>query len=99
MDVRHSRHPSVPKNAKAEGFGDNLDIRTIDGPARVPGIARQQPVCLKPLAGNLMQAKFIPLRYCPSEIEMELADSDGPIITNFFGLPDAAAATAHKSIA
>jgi hypothetical protein len=60
--------PQSRLNGNAEGFGDNVDIREITGPAALPGIHRQQTVCFKPLAGILMQATFIPLRYCPLEI-------------------------------
>ena len=47
-----------------------------------------------------MQSKFIPLRYCPLEIELELADMEDSIITNSFGLTgqweaDLAASTAE----
>ena len=35
-----------------------------------------------------MQSKYIPLRYCPLEIELELADSDDPIITSTSKCPD-----------
>jgi hypothetical protein len=34
-----------------------------------------------------MQSKYLPLRYCPLEIELELADMDDPVITSVFGLP------------
>jgi hypothetical protein len=37
----------------------------------------------KPLCGLFNQSKYIPLRYMPIEIELELADNDAPIITNF----------------
>ena len=50
-------------------------------------------VCFKPLSGILMQSKFIPLRYCPLEIELELADMEDPIISNSNGLEGTAMAT------
>jgi hypothetical protein len=75
--------PQSRLNVRAEGFGDTLDIRTMNGPATLPGIIQQQTVCFKPLSGLLMQTKFLPLRYCPLEIELELADEDDPIMTNF----------------
>ena len=75
--------PQSRLNVRAEGFGDTLDIRTMNGPASIPGIIQQQTVCFKPLSGLLMQTKFLPLRYCPLEIELELADEDDPVMTNF----------------
>jgi hypothetical protein len=35
----------------------------------------------KPLCGLFNQAKHLPLRYCPIEIELEVADNDEPIVT------------------
>ena len=37
----------------------------------------------KPLCGLFKQAKYLPLRYMPTELELELADWDAPIITDF----------------
>jgi hypothetical protein len=36
-----------------------------------------------------MQTKFIPLRFCPLEIELELANADDPLITSAEGIADA----------
>jgi hypothetical protein len=36
----------------------------------------------KSCCGLFNQAKQIPLRYCPIEIELEVADNDEPIVTN-----------------
>jgi hypothetical protein len=85
--------PQTRQNGRAEGFGDNILIRNIASPGILPGIKRVQTVCFKPLAGILMQTKFLPLRYCPLEIELELADADDPVITNFTGQTDNSAAT------
>jgi hypothetical protein len=85
--------PQTRQNGRAEGFGDNILIRNIANPGILPGIKRVQTVCFKPLAGILMQTKFLPLRYCPLEIELELADADDPVITNFTGQTDNSAAT------
>jgi hypothetical protein len=80
--------PQARANAKAEGFGYNKELRdlpTTNGkpdPNNLPGILKQQTVCFKPLSGLLSQSKYTPLRYCPIEIELELADMDDPIITN-----------------
>jgi hypothetical protein len=37
----------------------------------------------KPLCGLFNQTKYLPLRYMPIELELELADNDAPIITDF----------------
>ena len=89
--------PQARLNAQAEGFGHNLDNKNIINPNDLLGIRNQMTVCFKPLCGLLMQSKYIPLRYCPIEIELELADMDDPIITNSFGLPDAMAANLDAS--
>ena len=88
-------------NNLAEGFGNNwLNEKLLD-PKDIKGIATYQTVCFKPLCGILMQTKFIPLRYCPLEIELELADMDDPIISSNVGIPvadDRASFTASNSI-
>ena len=91
--------PQARLNAQAEGFGHNTDNKNITNPNDLLGIRSQMTVCFKPLCGLLMQAKYIPLRYCPLEIELELADMDDPIITNSFGLPAAIAANLQASTA
>jgi hypothetical protein len=54
----------------------------------LPGIggstgANNQTVMFKPLCGLFNQTKYIPLRDCPIEIELELADNDEPIVSKF----------------
>ena len=71
-------------NDRAEGFGNNVDIHHLNTVALLPGILNQQTVCFKPLCGILMQSKYIPLRYCPIEIELELADVLEPIISGAY---------------
>jgi hypothetical protein len=78
--------PQVRLNAQAEGFGHNTDNKNITDPNDLLGIRNQMTVCFKPLSGILMQSKYIPIRYCPLEIELELADMEDPIITNGYGL-------------
>ena len=47
-----------------------------------------QTVCWKPLSGLLSQSKFIPLRYCPITIELELvSDYTTPIVSTFSDEP------------
>ena len=76
-------------NTKVEGFGNNWEKDKLASPEKLPGIKKSQTMCFKPLCGILMQTKFIPLRYCPLEIELELADMDDPIITSSVGIPNA----------
>ncbi len=71
-------------NDRAEGFGNNVDINHLNTVALLPGILNQQTVCFKPLCGILMQSKYIPLRYCPIEIELELADVLEPILSGAY---------------
>ena len=68
-------------NDRAEGFGGHLDIKSLNTVALLPGIDTLQTVCFKPLCGLFMQTKYIPLRYCPLEIELELADVLDPIVS------------------
>ena len=64
--------PQAQKNAQAEGFGYDRPVQELGNLELLPGIHRFQAVCFKPLAGILQQAKYIPLRYCPLEMELEL---------------------------
>jgi hypothetical protein len=74
-------------NDVAEGFGYFTDIRLMDEVLEIPGIkaGSYQTVMFKPLCGLFNQSKYIPLRYMPIEIELELADNEAPIITTFTG--------------
>ena len=80
-------------NDDAEGFGTRNNLRRY---GEVPlgsgefntdtfhGIkgGQSQTVLFKPLSGLLMQEKYIPLRYCPLTIELELTDdNNSPIIS------------------
>jgi hypothetical protein len=78
-------NPQVRKNDTTEGFGYHEDIQMLDDIADLPGIysGSYQTVMFKPLCGLFNQSKYLPLRYMPIEIELELADNDAPIITNF----------------
>ena len=73
------------ENDRAESFGYNAEIKDLNTPALLPGISNFQTVCFKPLCGLLMQSKYIPLRYCPIEIELELADVSEPIVFGTYG--------------
>ena len=52
----------------------------------LPGIgATAQTVIVQPLCGLFQQTKYLPLRYAPLEIELELADVNDPIVSDFAG--------------
>jgi hypothetical protein len=75
-------------NDMAEGFGYFDDIKELEEIGELPGIksGSYQTVMFKPLCGIFNQTKDLPLRYMPIEIELELADNDAPIITDFNAL-------------
>ena len=85
LTSRHARD-----NVAAEAFGKNWDSRDyrylkVDCD-NYRGITAGdfQTVCFKPLSGLLSQPKYIPFRYCPITIELELvSDYDTPIISKF----------------
>ena len=68
-------------NDAAEGFGYDSPIENLDTPATLPGIETIQTVTFKPLCGLFQQSKYIPLRYCPIEFELELAGQHEPSVT------------------
>jgi hypothetical protein len=78
--------PQARLMTKAEGFGGNIANADISTTATLQGITTLQTVCFKPLCGIFQQTKFIPLRYCPLEIELELADMTDPILTETDGI-------------
>jgi hypothetical protein len=73
-------------NTRAEGFGQNTNNDALFDPNVIQGIPTRQTVCFKPLCGILMQTKFIPLRFCPLEFELELANEDDGLITTSGGV-------------
>ena len=82
--------PQVRLNEECEGFGYTDDAEGLKNPETLPGIgggtgtiiySKRLTVMFKPLCGLFQQAKYIPLRYCPIEIELELADNDEPIVS------------------
>ena len=84
-------------NTRVEGFGNNWENEKLGSPENIKGISKSQTVCFKPLCGILMQSKFIPLRYCPLEIELELAEMDDPIITSGVGCTTVAIKNAFEA--
>ena len=80
--------PEARKNANVEGFGTNWDIENwrtnVLNVLNFQGIKGNQSrtVMFKPLSGILMQPKYLPLKYCPLTIELELvSDSTIPILS------------------
>ena len=78
-------------NEDAEAFGKTYDheldnaVKTVFDPVKYSGIipSASQTVLFSPLSGLLKQKKFIPLRYSPVVLELELVDSmTDPIIKN-----------------
>ena len=81
--------PQARKNTQAEGFGYDRPVQELGTLALLPEIRRFPTVCIKPLAGILQQAKYIPLRYCPIEMELDLNNADEPIINGIYNSFDA----------
>ena len=82
-------------NDDAEGFGDSRSITEWHtnnynkNTFRGIGTKKKQTVLFRPLSGLLMQSKFIPIRYCPLTIELEVIDNlTDPIVSKFYGTGD-----------
>ena len=63
-------------NDMVEGWGVYENINTTsegaeDSPSRLPK-GETQTLCFTPLSGLLSQDKFLPIRYCPIQLEFEL---------------------------
>ena len=76
--------PDTRFNDICEGFGYHDDIDQLKYLNDLAGIGADlyQTIMFKPLCGLFNQAKYLPLRYMPIELELELADWDAPIITD-----------------
>jgi hypothetical protein len=85
LTAKHSR-----ENDFADAFGQEIDM--VDGPAfgtslmpeNFRGIAagEYQTAMFKPRSGLLNQPKYLPIRYCPLTIELELVDGmETPVIS------------------
>lgn len=73
--------PAARLNDAIEGFGYQDKIENLNTAAKLPGIGQVgQSVLFKPLSGLFQQTKYLPLRYMPIEIELELADTLEPIV-------------------
>ena len=80
--------PDSRTNVDMEGFGRNNNIRDTDESTltalNFSGIlhGQAQTVLFKPLSGLFNQNKFLPVRYAPITIELELVnDATEPILT------------------
>lgn len=84
---------------EAEGFGNmwdiEYDVSTGDRTTLTENVASKKlsripqgqyrRVLFKPLSGLLSQSKYIPLRYCPLTIELELVSrNEEPVMSNFY---------------
>ena len=75
-------------NDDIEGFGYRYDddangVATLDPAVHLQGIAggSSKRVSFKPMSGLLSQAKWLPIRYCPITIELELvSNATDPIV-------------------
>jgi hypothetical protein len=82
--------PASRYNDSIEEFGYNYDMTQLYDVARHPGIGTDsQTVMFQPLCGLFQQTKYLPLRYAPLEIELELADVLDPIVSDFYPESDA----------
>jgi hypothetical protein len=80
LQTSHSR-----VNDSMEEFGYNNNIEGLYNVALLPGIGTtSQAVMFQPLCGLFQQMKYLPLRYAPLEIELELADVADPIVSDFY---------------
>ena len=77
------------KNVDGEAFGKQWDIQDNRNSAydanSFPGIpgGMKQTVLFKPLLGLLNQPKYLPIRYCPLTLELELVSSStDPIVSD-----------------
>ena len=75
-EMIHMMKPTEKRlNDAIEGFGDSeyqeLNHDSVDSPSPIPK-GHTQIVCFTPLSGLLSQDKFLPIRYCPIQLEFEL---------------------------
>ena len=65
----------------AEGLRPPGTLPGIGGGDGTINYSKSLTVMVEPLRGLSQQTKYIPLRYCPLEIELELTDNDEPIVS------------------
>ena len=66
--------PASRENDSIEQFGYSKDTSELNSTTLLPGITNYQTIMFQPLCGIFQQTKYLPLRYAPLEIELELAD-------------------------
>jgi hypothetical protein len=80
--MSHFHSEDARDNEDVEGFGYRYDDATNLALAAgttaslpgIPGNGGSRRVSFKPLSGLLSQAKWLPIRYCPIQIELELVN-------------------------
>ena len=66
----HMMKPSEKReNDAIEGFGDNA---LAPLPVRV-----EKVVCVTPMSGLLSRERYLPIRYCPLQVELEMVSTAG----------------------
>ena len=75
-EMIHMMKPTEKRiNDGIEGFGETeysgIHHDSADDPSPIPK-GHKQTVCFTPLSGLLSQDKFLPIRYCPIQLEFEL---------------------------
>lgn len=100
LTAKHSR-----ENDFAEAFGQEFDMASVlvggVTPSNFRGIAagEYQTAMFKPLSGLLNQSKYLPIRYCPLTIELELVDSmSTPVISKLAASGDTNFTAANTSV-
>ena len=78
-EMFHMMKPTEKRlNDAIEGFGESEFQESITilriSPSPLPK-GHTQIVCFTPLSGLLSQDKFLPIRYCPIQLEFELVGS------------------------
>jgi hypothetical protein len=78
-EMYHMMKPTEKRlNDAIEGFGvtetEFINIDAADSPSSLAA-GETQTVCFTPLSGLLSQDKFLPIRYCPIQLEFELVGS------------------------
>ena len=70
-------------NDGIEGFGESenndFNFDTADHPSPLPK-GQKQTVCFTPLSGLLSQDKFLPIRYCPIQLEFEFVGNATDVV-------------------
>ena len=88
--------PQVRLNEECEGFGYTEHAAGLRTLGTLPGIgggdgttnySKSLTVIFEPLYGLFQPTKYIPLRYCPIAIKLELPDNDEPTVSTLGAEP------------